>query len=262
LKIIRTSEPQPAKRISGLYMGDAYTGKTYNICTWPNLAIACFDPHYDTAAKFPDVSVIELKTWGDFEDKVLPHVKNRNLSKWLGRKVNTFAVDTLSVGSQRLSEDLQGTKERLSRPDFGRLLSKLTSAVVDCTDATAITDNAESYHVMFTAHTQTITQGEGEAMRVIGIRPAIQGQFRDLLPRLTSFAFVCQRTLESVHQANKPATSVPAYRVLTAAPNDKYICGDRVGGGRFKTLPPVCAGTYEELMNLWGIPLEPIDPPK
>jgi hypothetical protein len=261
VKIINTSDPAPPSKVSGLYMGEAYTGKTYNICTWPNPLIVSFDPHINTARKFKGVQVIEFTSWSEFDRDLLPHIKNRTLSKLVGSKVDTLAIDTLSVGAQRCSEEIRGASEKMTSPMYGRLLSKLATAVMTCTDATTDRPGSESYNFLVTSHLKTITKGDGADQRVIGVRPAIDGQFRDLLPRLLSFAFVCATRQRVVTAPNQPGRTITEYFVHTASPEGNlYICGDRIGGEgtAYNTLPPTVGGTYQELTAAWGMEVEQV----
>jgi hypothetical protein len=164
------------------------------------------------------------------------------------------------VGAQRCSEEIQGTRDKLRIQDFGRLLSKLTTAVIDCTDATVERPGCESYHVVLAAHLKDIYQMRGDERVLTGIRPAIDSTFKDLLPRLTSFAFLCETELEPVTSPGKPAYMRTKYVVRTTPPSKLYVCGDRIGGGRFNTLPPTVGGTYPELCAAWGLTSEQGDP--
>jgi hypothetical protein len=256
MKLINSSDPQPNKKISGLYLGDAYTGKSHNLATWPVGLVVCFDPHADTILKFPGWSVAMVETWGEFERDILPHIKNRTVSKLTGRPVGTVGVDSMSLGASRLATEVQGRKERLTKPDFGIILSKLSTAVMDMTDSCTPKEGKESYHTIFTSHLKTVSTGEGEAQRIVGIRPAIVGEFANLFPRLTSFTFICGSRVKQDRQPNQPPTESREYFVHTAPPPPDpklYVCGNRVGD---RSLPPTLGGTYPELTAAWGIPNE------
>lgn len=244
-------------KLTGLYQGEAMSGKTHNLCTWPSPVIVCFDPDTQTARKMDGVTIIEVESFKEFEQKVVPHVKNRTLHELVNHPVETFGVDSISIASMYLAMEIQGSKERLAIQDFGTLLNKLTSVTMECTEAARFVEGKDSYHIIFTTHLQTIVGKDGGGIECV--RPAIMGQFKDLLPRLFGFAFICEAGAEVTTSPGKPAVSRPSWQVRTFPPKTRigevpfYICGDRVGGTTYNTLPTTTDGTYPELLKAWGM---------
>lgn len=237
-------------------MGDALTGKTHCMCSWPDTVLIAFDPDTQTARKLPGVTIVEVGSWDEFESKVLPHINNRTMADLVDRPVSTIAVDTISVGSMRLAAEIQGTKERMTIGDFGLLLNKLTAVTMQIVDATRQhTDSQPTYHTLFSTHLSPETDPEGN---VRGIRPAIMGQFKQLLPRLTGFAFLCEvrKEVKSGKAPGQMTTSV-VRGVHTIPPDTRYICGDRIGGSSiYRELPAFTGGNYQDLMDAWGMDLD------
>lgn len=253
-------------RVSGTYLGEAFTGKTHNICTWHTndgvVLLVAFDPDTGTARSMPNVVTVEVESWREFELDVLPYVRARELEKLLKDKagmsdvkVDTLGIDTISVGATRCFNEILGTREQSDRKDFGLLLNKLTAACMSCVDMTRqYSEDQRSYHVMFGCH---LVSPVAEAAR-LRYSPAIPGQFKDVLPRLGGFAFICKQSVVAGPIKNGQATKERKFYVHTTPPSDAYTCGDRIGGEgkRFKELEPTTGGTYPELMTAWGVPRE------
>jgi hypothetical protein len=244
-------------KISGLYQGDAMSGKTHMICTWPGLVLFCFDPDTQTARKMPGVHIVELESFAEYEEVVVPYIKNRSVHELVSLpedRVQSVGIDTISLGSTYLAREIQGTRGNMTQQDFGLFLNKLTSTTMQCVEATREReDGAPSYNVLFGAHLKTVTDAQGN---VVGIRPAIMGQFAGLLPRLVGFNFLCEHVVRSQMRHGQPTEEIPVWQVRTVPKSDLYVCGDRIGGGHFNRLPAVCPGTYPELVELWGLDKE------
>jgi hypothetical protein len=254
-------------KVSGTYMGEAFSGKTHNICTWHTkdgvVLLVAFDPDTGTARSMPNVVTIEVESWREFEMDVMPYVRARELEKLLADKadmkdvkVDTLGIDTISVGATRCFNEILGTREQSDRKDFGLLLNKLTSTSMSCVDLTRqYQEGQTSYNVMFGCH---LVSPAAEAAR-LRFSPAIPGQFKDILPRLGGFAFICKQTVRAGPiGADGTATKERNFYVHTVPPSDAYTCGDRIGGEgkRYKALEPTTGGTYSELMTAWGVPPE------
>ena len=252
MNIITSADGKPSK-ISGLYQGDAFTGKTEYACTWPHPVFLNFDPDSQTAQKYLNgnvVGIIELESWNEFANKVQPHIKSRTIHELVGGNdlVETIVVDTMSIAAQRLADEIQGNRDKLRIQDFGLLLQKLTEATTMLSDTCKPTDSHPGYNVIITTHLKTVTDDSGNTE---AIRPAIMGQFRDLLPRLLGFAFLCETKLTSVVVTGKPAVQKAEWYIRTVPPTSKYICGDRIGS-KEDPLPPTCSGNYPDLIKMWG----------
>ncbi len=263
LKVYRGGDSTGVGRLSGLYMGDALTGKSHCLGTWPNPLVVAFDPDTQTIRNMPGVYVIEVGSWAEFENHIMPYVRNRGLGRlvmdmWEGPGkpteeplIETLGVDTISIGSMKLAEELQGAKKRLDIQDFGAFLNKLVATTMQCVETTKESFPGQAtYNVIFTAHLNPVNDDTGT---LIAVRPAVMGQFKEILPRLFGFSFICQHGIENVLSAGK-AMSVERFTVRTVPKSDQYVCGDRIGGkGPYRRLPPVTGGTYPELMEAWGI---------
>lgn len=249
-------------RISGLYLGEAFSGKTHNACTWPSPLVCSFDPDNMTARMMPGVWVLELESWSEFEGVVMPYVRNRALGKLVCERVpemkdkeppliETLVVDTISVGATKLAQEMQGTRDKLAIQDYGTILNKLTATTLQCTDTTKARKPGEAtYNVIFTSHLTTETDDNGA---VIAVRPAIVGQFKGMIARMFGFCFLCEQ-LVSTSIVNGQAIKVEKRHVYTVPKSNAYVAGDKLGGKPpFKKLPITVGGTYPELVEAWGI---------
>ena len=263
MRIYRSNDPNSSPtKMSGSYMGEAFTAKTHNLCTWHTkegvALVVAFDPDTGTARSMPNTVVLEVESWKEFEVDVMPFVRARELEKLIKQKANidaqvdSIALDTISVGASRCQTEIQGTKPQMSQQDWSLLLNRLTAATMQCIDVTRqYQEGQRTYHCLFGTHLRTETSEGGG---VVGYRPAIAGQFKDTLPRLGGFSFVCRQSITQALVAGKPAQTRTFY-VHTCPPSDLYICGDRIGGeGKLcKALPPTIVGTYPSLMEAWGL---------
>ena len=253
-------------RTSGTYLGEAFSGKTHNICTWHSkdgvVLLVAMDPDTGTARSMPNVVVVEIESWTEFEMDVMPYVRARELEKLLAdkagikdAKVDTLGIDTISVGATRCFNEILGDREQSDRKDFGLLLNKLTAACMSCVDITRqYQEGQRTYNAIFGSH---LVSPVAESARA-RFTAAIPGQFKDVLPRLGGFAFICKQAVKAGPIVNGVPTKERSFYVHTAPPNDMYTCGDRIGGeGKlYKKLDPTTGGTYHELLAAWGVPPE------
>lgn len=263
MRIYKSNDPSATpSKLSGSYMGEAFTGKTHNLCTWHTkdgiVLLVAFDPDTGTARSMPNVIVVEVESWKEFEVDVMPYVRARELTKLvkdkagLDAKVDTLALDTISVGASRCQTEIQGTKPQMTQQDWGLLLNRLTSAAMQCIDTTReYTPGQPTYHCLFSSHLKTETSEGGG---VVAYRPAISGQFKDIFPRLGGFSFICRQSITQTLVGGKPVPA-RAFYVHTCPPTDLYICGDRIGGeGKlYNPLALTMSGTYSALMESWGM---------
>ena len=259
MKAYKSDPNSVLNRFTGVYCGEALSGKTHCICTWPNTVVFCFDQDTQTLDHMPDVHVVLVESWAEFEEACLPYIRARAVGRLLKERmgldeeplVETIAVDTMSIASSKLANEIQGDRDRLRVQDFGTLLNKLTAATVQMTEtAKELEEGQTTYNVLAATHLSPDTDSSGN---VLSISPAIMGQFKKVLPRLFGFCFLTEHRV-ATKIINGNATQVENFVVRTVPPNDLYTCGDRIGGkGDYQRLPPVTGGTYPELMKAWGI---------
>ena len=83
MRIHTPGNPNPSGpfRVSGTYLGEAFTGKTHNICTWHTkdgvVLLVAFDPDTGTAKSMPNVVTVEVESWREFEVDIMPYVRAR-----------------------------------------------------------------------------------------------------------------------------------------------------------------------------------------
>ena len=267
MRIYKGGDPtETPTRISGSYMGEAFTGKTHNLCTWHTkdgvVLLVAFDPDTGCARSMPNTVVLEVESWKEFEQDVMPYVRARELAKLIkdkagiDAKVDTLAIDTISIAATRCQTEIQGTKNQMTQQDWGLLLNRMTATTMQCIDITRqYQEGQPTYHCLFSSHLKTETSDGGG---VVGYRPAVAGQFKDIFPRLGGFSFVCKQSITQGLKDGK-AVQTRTFYVHTCPPSEMYICGDRIGGeGKlYKPLAPTMLGTYPALMEAWGMDPEP-----
>ena len=261
MRIYKSDTEAGIGRISGLYLGDTHTAKSYYLSTWPHPLVVAFDPDTLTLRKMPGVYILEVDSWSEFEQAVLPFVQKRALGRLVQDRlsldteplIETLGIDTISIASERLAQHLQGSKDRLTQADFGTFLNKLMQVTLSCVELTRETVPGEpTYHCIFTSH-MGIYGDEGEPQVV---RPAIKGQFRELLPRLFGFSFLCEHGQRPgpPPRPGAPPSVEEFWQVRTSPPDRRFAFGDRIGGGgKYPRLPAVTDGTYAGLMRAWAI---------
>lgn len=259
MRIYKSDDSPPDLRFTGLYCGDSMKGKTYNACTWPNPLVVSFDPDTQTARGMPGVWVVEVETWKDFTEGIMPAVRARKLGAFLKDRlqlteeplIETLVVDSISIAATKLVREIQGERPAMRQQDFGTLLNELTGITMQCVETSKERVPGEAtYHVIFTTHLQQITD---DSNVLKAVRPAVMGAFKDTLPKLFGFCFICDVQQETTIVDGK-AQQVAKWVVRTTPPDRFHICGQRHGANdRRSLLPPLVGGTYPELCEAWGI---------
>jgi hypothetical protein len=263
LRIYNSDNEEGIGKISCLYMGDTHTAKSHYLSTWPHPLVIAFDPDTLTLRKMPGVYILEVESWSEFQTAVFPYIQKRALGKLVQDRldlpeeplIETLGIDTISIASEKLALHLQGNKERLTQADFGTFLTKLMEATLACIETTRQTvPNEPTYHCVFTSH-MSIYGDEGQPQVV---RPAIKGQFRELLPRLFGCSFLCEHGQRPGKPSapGKPPELEEFWQIRTSPPDRRFAFGDRIGGGgKYNRLPATTAGDYASLMKAWGMPV-------
>ncbi len=255
---------------SVLYFGREGTGKTHNACSWPNPVVICFAHNPETLFKFPNIRVIypartekvreptitqKLDAWR-FE--ILPMIRNRRMSDLCEKTIETIIIDDITQLALNYKMKLMGagkeaipkTVNKLDFEAWNLYLMWLQTDISVLTDATLpdLNGERESYNIVCTVHERDTLDDNSS---VIKITPAVDGQFKDILPSMFGTVFVT----DVAKQKDKNGKTIGQdYFVHTVAPDRYRRPRDGMGGGRFGQLPPKCPGTYLELAKLWGLP--------
>lgn len=232
-----------AKRPMILVQGPGMSGKTTFAAGFPDPLFVDWDENA-TLDQF-EVNTVGNISWREYKDELVAMASARRL------ECKTIVLDTLSLGvSNQLAPHVKGSAAKLRIQDFGTILDELMSTTRSLLEATRPTNDHPGYNVVVCCHDHKETD-EGGA--VIAIRPAILGQFRDILPRLVDVVLIAEQRLERVTQAGEPSYMEQKYVLHTRPPSGLYVAGDRIGPGRGKPLPPTLTGGYQELMSSWGL---------
>ncbi len=259
---IRHTEEIDAPSRSVLYWGSAKTGKTHNCLTWPDPFVIYWDDNLATMLKF-DVPFISLNanqeplTFEEFRTQVLPAILNRKIP------AKTIVFDSYSYCSQRLRRKVQGTRDKMRIQDWGKVFDPLFEITHQLCE---MTQKEGGYNFVATVHEKDkwgAVEGD-EDDKFIQYDPAIQGQFKDWLPRFFDTVLVTSVEEATITVDNRPQKSI-RYIANTVPPNKYWICGDGVGGDTGlgdkndnysqrtpNKLPPKMSGTYPALMEAWG----------
>ncbi len=259
-----------APKGSVLYFGREGTGKTHNACSWPNPVVICLAHNPETLLKFKDVRVIfpgrteanpeptisqKLYAW---RFNILPAIKNRKMTSLCGKLIETVVVDditqlALSYKMKLMGAGKEAIPKTVTKMDFDSwnlYLMWLQSDISVLTGATTpdLNGEREAYNIVCTVHERD-TLDDNSA--VIKITPAVDGQFKDILPSMFGTVLVT----DVAKLKDKDGKTVgQSYFVWTIAPDRYRRPRDGMGGGKFGTLPPQCPGTFPELAKLWGLP--------
>ena len=222
---------------SVLYFGREKSGKSFAAASWPNPVVVCFALNPETLFKFPDLKIIfpgrteanpsptisqKLDAW---RFNILPAIKNRKMSELCDKPIETVVVDDLTQLALNYKMKLMGCgKEAIpktvTKMDFDAwnlYLMWLQSDITVLTDATKpdLNGERESYNIICTVHERDTTDDSGA---VIKISPAVDGQFKDILPSMFGTVF-CTDVEKQKDKNGK--TIGQTYFVRTVA-NDRY----------------------------------------
>ena len=235
---------------SVLYWGPAKSGKTHQALTWPDPFVCYFDNNLATLLKF-DVPYVALNSFAEFESEVMPAIRTKKI------KAKTIVIDSYSFAAQYLRQETQGSSDKMPIHAWGTVMDKLWRVTKELTE---LASQEDGYNIIATVHERDVTDGDGGLIR---FDPAIQGQFKDWLPRFFDTVLVMQKE-QKKEAVNGKIMETVSYVAHTVPPTSHWICGDGVGGGIGdksedvapgvpKALPGKLSGTYTSLMEAWGL---------
>jgi hypothetical protein len=225
------------------YQGPSGTAKTHNLLTWPTpIKIAYFDKNLKTVAEAVkaglDAEIFIFDTAVEFENEFVRKVRQREFD------AQTIGVDTFDFMAAMVQREIQGSKARMTQPDWGTFLNRLRVIANDLTGAAAPLGDKPSYNIVFNYHLTDVTN-DGNLVRVA---PKIQGGFKDELESYLDTILHCTSQISStaVKQPGGGTKMVPSKQFVchSVPPNPFITCK---GGG----LPPTLAGDYPTLRKAW-----------
>jgi len=226
--VYQSADIQRPKR-SVLYIGKAKTGKTHFALSWPKTFVIYWDENMSTLLKF-DTAFIKKNTKGenltfeDFENKILPAIKNRTID------AETIVIDSVSFMAQvlRQAEVPAIEKGKSNRAKWGEVFDRLWQVFKDLAEVTQpdlANPDRRTYNLVCTVHERDVMDEDGNLVRY---DPSIQGQFKDWLSKFFDTVLVTDIEYERVSKGNT-VERVPRYIVHSIPPNRYWVAGDGVG---------------------------------
>ncbi len=251
--IPQSTDNLPPSKLSVLYVGAPKSGKTHCTCTWPKPLVLYWDKNLATIKKFPGVEYVQLDSWKEFKQEVVPLIQNREWPNSSGELVpfpySTLVLDSASTLFETLLRELQKIYKgfdlwNMVYAEFLGTMRVLVRLATPDNSPTSPTAN-----VVVACHTR---DRENEAGNIVKITPDLAGQSKDAFPRLFDTILLCSRTTSGASNELKTES-----HVYTVNPNSRFdFVGDGVGGGKNMVLPPKTGGTYPELCKAWGLEKE------
>lgn len=232
-----------------LYKGNAGTGKTHNILSWPGpIAVAYFDSNLLTLRQAMksgvDVTPYFCKDWNQFANEFVPAVVNREID------AKTIAIDTIDPLGIKMQQDIQGSRPRLTQADFGTILNRWIDTFGQLIESTKSIGDTPGYNFVAAVHLKDVISGDSG--NVTRYAPQIMGAFKDTLEQFFDWVLLCEAASKAKTVGGK-SEYYKEFIVRTVPPNPLHTCK---GGG----LPAVCGGTYSELMSHAGLNSEANSP--
>lgn len=244
-------------RVSVLYEGPEKSFKTTYGLTWPDPFVFAFDANTATLMNQIGTRWYAPTTWREFATECVPTILNRKLA------AGTIVVDTVSSACRlcefEIAKDV-GKHEsgEFDRPEYRRLLMKTHNVFAQLCDAKKPRSDHPGYHIVLLSHEREwykqkkVRIGAGEARTDLvldRVRPAIEGDFKNILPTLVDSVFGTRVRLNE-------KTKTPQPYILTVPPDEYYFYGDGVGNapGR-EPLPAEMPGDFASLAKAWGLKL-------
>jgi hypothetical protein len=271
LPIISTDEISKTGT-SVVYWGPSLSGKTHCGLTWPGPFVIQWDTNSDTLEKFPHIPYIRpgiglpesRKNWTPvrhFITDIVPAIQNRKLTELVRQmpgfedyKVETVFLDSFTSMAMAIKHDWQGSAgNKMGYDGWENYLTRLTDWTVFMVGATkpdAYDPNKECYNFVASVHETLLTNDAGN---VIDVKPSVQGAFQAHMLGHFENVFFTKCIPEDQKARDGVLERVAKYWIYTVPPDSWRVCGDRIGGGRYKKLPAKMGGTYLELAKAWGL---------
>jgi hypothetical protein len=143
-----------------------------------------------------DLYELHFDTWAEFSDVLVPRVRTRLVD------VTSIIVDTGDMLQAMMWREIQGAKSRLTTPDFGTGLSRLSSTFTDLTNAcrplppqagrTYAPEGHPGYNLIVCWHLSDVTNEQGALLRTT---PRVLGQFKDHVEDLFDLVLLMDASL-------------------------------------------------------------------
>lgn len=241
--VTNTDEPTEDK-LSVLLRGREKSGKTHYAVSFPKPIILYSDMNMATLRKHPNVQYISIPDYATYHWKILPDLLARQDPF---PEFETIINDSLS--------DLFVMCKAYEAPRFkgfdfwGAVLDDFTGDLRKLLSLTRASEGKQTFNVVCTCRESDVMSGE--TLERIGL--AVQGQSANQIANLFDSVFCTDSSQEiTIGEPGQPATRKTTHFIYTSSPTEKRQCGDGVGGGRYKILPPKLYGTYPELAAAWG----------
>lgn len=260
--IIQTSASIIHKRRAISLMGDYDTGKSFSALTFPDPFVLYFDTNLSTLAKFENVPFTTPLSWREVEEHWIPALRERRLSEFAGKKIQTFIVDSISFLNASRMENLSSrgkmAMENLQWSELQANLTQLLRAAGDATKPHPMRPDAETYHFVATCHIRLQLDKKGAPLKTI---PLIDGQTKDQFYSFFDAVLITDsqtvpRSVE-VETGKPPRTVYEKQRFAwTVDPNPYTKSKNHIG-----PIPPRVIPTYDVLAAHWKLDGVSVEPP-
>jgi hypothetical protein len=198
-----------------------------------------------------DIKLLKCKTWEQYADKFVPLVRNRMFD------AATIVVDSYSFLSDQLVKRVGGADGKVTIPGWGQIKNDHLNKLTDLISATQPLDGKPSYNIVVTCHLMKDGSEDSDGALV----PSIMGSFKYEIGKCFGSVFVTKPMIKQQvgegEMKGKLVPGKPAHLMYTVPPDERYACGDGVGGkGGIEELPTIIGNTYPELMKAWGLKTE------
>jgi len=153
----------------------------------------CADKNRETYAKAisedADIDVVLVDKWSQFET-IVNGLEHRKLD------YSTVVIDTIDMLLKNIMwPDLQGSKSKISRDDWGIGLSRQIRLFDVLTSLTEY-KQGRAYNLIVMTHLKPTYKGEGDNATLEGYEPALLGQFSGMLESYFNYVFLFDSKLK------------------------------------------------------------------
>ena len=239
-------DPTESKR-TVLLKGLSGSGKTESALSFPGpLTVIHTDRNFATlnaaVARGVKVDPIPVSSWKDYEQVIVPAIANRELD------CQTVVVDTVDFLLDLMWREIQGTRSKLTQPDWGTGLTQASQTTFSITSAAHAVPGRRSYNIVFNCHLKNVTNEDGGLVR---IAPALKGAFEAAIENYFDYVLLLEAGVTTTIVGTPPvAKKDRKFIVYTVPPTPLHTC--KGGSLPAEVVIPNGRGLYE---TLWPTPV-------
>ncbi len=222
--------PSPTQTsLSVLLKGVSGSGKTRTALSFPEPILVLYaDVNRETvrtvAKSGTNLKTIPIESWTQYENQIIPCIAERKLgivnedgTQWEPR---TIVLDTFDFLSDLLWREIQGNRDQLQIPDYGKGLRRMANTTRELIYSTTPRAGHPGYHVVVCSHVKDITDDGGNLVKV---SPAVMGQFKDQIEDYFDYVLLCESEVASKVEGAK-VTKARRFKIHAAPPNRYHTC--------------------------------------